>query len=204
MRKYYAVRVGRDGASGIYDTWEQCRALVHGVPGAVYKSFPDRAQAEAFLTGAAAEAEKPGGEEVCVAYVDGSYNAATGEFACGAVAFWQGEQIEFSKRYDDRELAAMHNVAGEIMGAVTVIRWCLEQGIPAVEIHHDYQGIAAWAQGLWKANREGTRAYARFCQKAMERMGITFVKVKGHSGDPWNDRADALAKAAFRAQDGEQ
>ncbi|AYE37377.1 ribonuclease H family protein [Companilactobacillus zhachilii] len=49
MQKYYAVRRGKK--PGIYLTWPECKAQVDGFAGARYKSFPDRAQAEAFLGG---------------------------------------------------------------------------------------------------------------------------------------------------------
>lgn len=198
-KKYYAVRLGRDGAQGVYDTWEECKALVHGVPGAVYKSFFTREEAEAFIAGenikAAGGCESPAG--AAVAYVDGSYDVTTGAFSCGAVLFWQGETVEFSKKFEDEAFAQMHNVAGEIMGAVTVIRWCLANAVPAVEICHDYEGVGKWADGLWKTNREGTRAYADFVRKSRAQMKISFVKVRGHSGDVFNDRADRLAKDAL-------
>ena len=35
--KYYAVAVGKK--PGIYTKWDECKAMVHGFPGAVYKSF---------------------------------------------------------------------------------------------------------------------------------------------------------------------
>lgn len=46
--KYYAVRVGR--TPGIYTDWKTTEALVRGFPGAMYKSFPTRDAAEAWLT----------------------------------------------------------------------------------------------------------------------------------------------------------
>jgi len=49
LQKYYAVRRGK--TPGIYLTWPECKAQVDGFTGARYKSFPDRAQAEAFLIG---------------------------------------------------------------------------------------------------------------------------------------------------------
>ena len=114
-----------------------------------------------------------------------------------AVLFWQGETLTFSQKFTDPELAQMRNVAGEIKGSETVIRWCLEQGVPALEIHHDYEGIAKWCTGEWKANKEGTKAYQAFYRQASKTMHIRFVKVKGHSGDTYNDMADRLAKEAL-------
>lgn len=205
-KKYYAVKNGKDGESGIYLTWEDCKAQVEGVSGVRYKGFSTREEAEAFLGG---ELPLPAQEEqkksppvpvqpgAAVAFVDGSYDGNTGEFSCGAVLFYKGERTDFSRKWDDPQLAEMHNVAGEIMGAVTVIRHCIREGIPAVEIHHDYEGVGKWADGLWKANKPGTQAYASFCRKARQQVQVTFFKVKGHSGDYWNDEADRLAKKAL-------
>ena len=44
-KKYYVVWQGT--TPGIYTTWEECRAQVHGVAGAAYKSFPTEAEAQA-------------------------------------------------------------------------------------------------------------------------------------------------------------
>ena len=201
-KKFYAVKNGKNG-DGIYDSWEACKAQVHGVKSVVFKGFPTRAEAEDFLQRAGASTtegeapENPQREGIAVAYVDGSFSKDTGEFACGAVLFWKGERVLFSKKYNDPALAEMHNVAGEILGAVAVIRYCLDKGIPALEIHHDYEGVGKWATGLWKANKPGTQAYAALCKQAMERLQLSFVKVKGHSGNQWNDLADQLARRAL-------
>ena len=49
-QKFYAVRAGR--ATGIFLTWEDCRAQVEGFRGARYKSFPTEEEARAWLTAA--------------------------------------------------------------------------------------------------------------------------------------------------------
>ncbi len=195
-KKYYAVRVGRN--TGVFETWDACRAATHGYPGAVFRGFPDRQQAEAFVRGESAVSEpEEENSPHAVAYVDGSFDIRTKRFSCGAVLFWNGEEIRFSESFDDADLAEMRNVAGEIKGAETVLRYCLEHRVPAVEIFHDYQGVASWATGEWKTNKAGTKAYAAFCREAAKRVRVSFRKVKGHSGDTYNDLADSLAKAAL-------
>lgn len=203
-KKYYAVRAGRK--TGVFETWDECKAQVTGFSGASYKGFSTRQEAEAFVQGTsiAAHAKKndaqpalhPDGSRA-VAYVDGSYHVGTKEFSCGAVLFWQGETIPFSQKFTDASLAEMRNVAGEIKGAETVIRWCLEHKVPALDIYHDYEGVAKWCTGEWKANKEGTKAYQAFYRQAAAKMDIQFIKVKGHSGDTYNDMADRLAKQAL-------
>ena len=201
-KKYYAVKNGKSG-DNIYQSWAECEAQVKGAPGVLFKGFATRAEAEAFLQRAGESTtegdapQPPRREGVAVAYVDGSYHDATKEFACGAVLFWQGERLLFSQKYKDSQMAEMRNVAGEILGAVAVIRHCLEHRIPALEIHHDYEGVGKWALGLWKANKPGTQAYAALCREAARDLKLTFVKVKGHSGNACNDLADRLSRKAL-------
>lgn len=46
--KFYTVWQGR--STGVFDTWEDCKAQVQGFPGAQYKGFATRAEAELALT----------------------------------------------------------------------------------------------------------------------------------------------------------
>lgn len=202
-KKFYAVKNGRK--TGIFLTWAECKAQIDGFSSAVYKSFLTREEAEKYLEAGSAvtappppsNGEIPDSSERAIAYVDGSYKKATKEFSCGAVLFWHGKAYKFSKKFNDESMADMRNVAGEIMGSVSVIDYCLKNNIPEIVIYHDYEGVARWALGEWKANLDATKAYKEYCEDAMKRMKISFVKVKGHSGDRFNDMADKLAKAAL-------
>lgn len=44
---FYGVKVGL--VPGVYDNWPECQENVKGVPGATYKGFPTREEAEAFV-----------------------------------------------------------------------------------------------------------------------------------------------------------
>lgn len=189
-KKYYAVREGKE--VGIFTTWNECKEYVSGYSGAEYKSFKNKKDAMEYLNGG--EEDVPG----TIAYVDGSYNNKIKEFSYGAVIFWKGKEYHFSDRSDDIELVKMHNVSGELKGAEKAIEFALENNIERLTIYHDYEGIAKWCTGAWKANKEGTKAYKRFCDEAKKSVHIDFVKVKGHSGDKYNDLADRLAKEAFK------
>ena len=101
-KKYYAVKNGKDG-DGIYESWEMCKAQVHGVKSVIYKGFPTRQEAEAFLRRAEASSREEDAPENPQRRGRGrglcgrQLFAETKEFACGAVLFWQGERLLFPK-----------------------------------------------------------------------------------------------------------
>lgn len=103
----------------------------------------------------------------------------------------------FSEKFDDKELSEMRNVAGEIMGAMKAMEYCLEFGFKSILIHFDYEGIEKWCNGDWKANKVGTQNYKKFYDSIKDKINITFKKVKAHSGNKYNDLADKLAKQAL-------
>ncbi len=219
--KYYAVKAGRN--TGIYETWDECREQVEGYRGQAYKSFKSLDEAYEYMgyiskgeSGAKNEVSTKnedllkGGESInsvehvpspgqgeMIAYVDGSYNNATKEFSYGMIAFVDGETIRDCKAFDDGNLVSMRNVAGEIKGAEAAMRLALERKCAALHIYHDYEGIAKWPLGEWKANKEGTIAYRQFYESVKPELTVIFHKVTGHSGDKYNDEADSLAKSAL-------
>ncbi|MCI8591812.1 MAG: reverse transcriptase-like protein [Lachnospiraceae bacterium] len=199
-KKFYAVRKGK--TPGIYTSWDLCREQVRGFSGAEYKGFPTMEEAEAYMglnrdkaegKTAAELAVEPG---VLAAYVDGSYSGGS-EFSYGMVLLGGDGEQHFCEKIRDGELAKMRNVAGEIKGAEAAMRYALEHGFKRLIIYHDYEGIAKWCQGDWKTNRDGTKAYREYYDSIRGRVDISFVKVAGHSGDKYNDMADALAKQAL-------
>ncbi|MDE5781505.1 MAG: ribonuclease H family protein [Lachnospiraceae bacterium] len=202
-KKYYAVRKGK--VPGIYMTWNDCKSQVDGFSGAEYKSFASLEEAAAFVDGGSSQNISvdikdgvPVSDEYnAIAYVDGSYNNATKEFSYGVVMFHDGKEIHFSQKVEDKELAEMRNVAGEIKGAECAMRYAIEHGCKTLVIYHDYEGIAKWCTGVWKTNKEGTQAYKAYFDSIKDSIKIDFKKVKGHSGDLYNDKADELAKKAI-------
>lgn len=193
-KKFYAVKACR--VPGVYGTWAECQTQINGFSGAVFKSFTTEEEAAQFV-GVSAPGE--GREDTqAIAYVDGSYDVQCGAFSCGVVLFCGGEEIHLTRKFTDTELLDMHNVAGEIKGAELAMQYCLDHQIENVTIYHDYEGIARWCTGDWAAKRKGTVAYVDFYRRACHSLRVQFVKVKGHSGDTYNDLADRLAKAALR------
>ncbi len=194
-KKYYAVRVGK--TPGIYLTWDDCKAMTSGYPGAVYKSFTRLQEAEEFVEGASLKADSSTGEaKEPYAFVDGSYNKATNVYGYGGFLMANGEKHVLQGSGNEPELVEMNNVAGEIAGAMAAVTKAIELGLEDIAIYYDYMGIEMWATGGWKRNKAGTMAYFDFMQSVKDDIKISFVKVKGHSGIDGNEEADMLAKQA--------
>lgn len=129
------------------------------------------------------------------AFVDGSY--IKGTVGYGLVILKKGIVLTEIKGTVDRlEYRQHHQVGGELVAAVNFFQWCVKNKISRCTIHYDYEGIQKWATGSWKAKKELTQKYQEYVQKLP--LDITWIKVKSHSGNLWNDRADRLAKEAVK------
>ena len=187
--------------------------MVHGFPGAVYKSFPTRAEAERFVQGdmggqqsgrtasGAAYGQKAEASVGDVmpenyAFVDGSYNAPKKIYGYGGFLMHGGVKEVLQGAGEDAEMASMRNVAGEVLGSIAAVEKALELGLGELTIYYDYMGIQMWAEGSWKRNKKGTAAYHDYIASVSDRITLHFVKVKGHSSVAGNEEADRLAKGA--------
>ena len=203
--KYYAVRRGR--CPGLYTTWKECQKNVNKYPGAEFKKFDSIYDAEDYLNSAeetfiadelneARESSYAAYKSKADAYVDGSFNLDTFTYGYGGFIVFNGVEYVLQGSNDIYGKASMRNVAGEIDGAMAAVRKAIRLGVKELTIYYDYTGIECWATGAWKRKNPWTEEYYQFMQNAKKQLKIKFKKVKGHSGNSGNERADRLAKQA--------
>lgn len=133
-----------------------------------------------------------------IAYVDGSYDEEIGRYAFGCIIITpNGEIIRESGNGDKPDSLALRNVAGEMLGAMYAVKWCIKNRYKAIDIRYDYSGIEMWAIGAWKAKNVLTQKYAAFMKESAENVKISFKKIEAHTGDRFNEEADKLAKSAL-------
>ena len=133
-----------------------------------------------------------------VIYTDGACSGNPGPGGWGVVMRWQGTEKEM---YGAEPLTTNNRM--ELMAAIQALE-ALQR--PAkVRLHTDSRylldGITKWIKG-WQLNGWKTAArkpvknddlWLRLVE-AMRPHDISWVWVKGHAGDPGNERADALAR----------
>ncbi|HEY7141923.1 MAG TPA: ribonuclease H family protein [Methylomirabilota bacterium] len=217
-RKVYVVTAPAS-ISGIYDTWDACRAAVSGVAGARYQGVSSRAVAEAMLRGEGLRLE-PG----AYAFVDGN-----GMGGIGAVLVEQGEAGPVSVRDISTTVYDVFGRAGipsldtrskitgatdglqNILAELGALHAALQETAPgsALTVVHDYEGVGAWLEGRWKAKNPIVADVVAAARALIEarRLRVRFRHQRGHESTfagrndfaAYNARADKLAtEAALR------
>lgn len=206
-KKFYAVKIGRK--TGIFNTWEDCQKQVLNFKNASFKSFSTLEDAKKFLCENIENIEnnnildkekfdfKNIKETEALAFVDGSYKKGTLEYGYGGVIILNDGEIEFSKKGKDKEVLKSRNVTGELFASVFAISEAIRLKKKKITIFYDYEGISSWADGKWKCNIPLTIGYKEKIDSLRKEIEICFVKVKAHSGDIYNERADFLAKKSL-------
>lgn len=203
-KKYYAIKRGRK--TGIFNSWNECKSNIEGYSNAIYKSFTSYEDAKKFLYNDNTSLSNTETSDVMQneeqlrtieAYVDGSYNEKLRKYSYGCVLLGE-TTAKLSGIGSDIKNITMRNVAGEILGAMKAIEWAVQNKYEKVIVYHDYEGIARWALGEWKANLIGTKNYVDFIKNYRKLIRIEFRKVVAHSGNYYNEQADSLARQAFQ------
>merc|ERR1712008_61988 len=143
-------------------------------------------------------------------YTDGSCPSNVGSASKQGAAGWgivvirAGEELDFYGPVvfdkDDTLFVGSTcgtNNTGELSAIGMALRWLIEEDLSTTRctILYDSKYAANIAQGLYKAekNQELARTVQGFFKTVKAVRPIVFEHVKGHSGDKWNDRADANA-----------
>jgi len=174
----------------VYTTWSECERAVHGKAGALFKSFASREEAERWAGLRDVPSPVKTGLRV---YVDGSFRNGNSKAGWAWVAVQDGKEIARGSGAT-LEPAESRNIDGECEAAIKALEWLHEHGKTGT-ICHDYEGLAHWAEHNWKANSIIAKRYQQSVDPILGKNN--FEKVTAHSGDPWNELVDELAKKAL-------
>ena len=210
-KKFYAVKRGRK--TGLYTTWAECAAQVKGFQGAVYKGFMTENEARAWLGGADARTEQPRAAAEMAApsapdadyiiHTDGSclrnpggaggWAAVIETAATGAVEEKSGGDPETTN--NRMELTAALMALSAVPEGARVALYTDSQYLKNAFTKF---WLPAWKKRGWKkADGEPVLNQDLWVQldAAFAARQVQFHWVKGHAGNPRNERCDALARA---------
>lgn len=134
-------------------------------------------------------------------WTDGACSGNPGPGGWGAVLVWRGQEREISGGESETTNNRM-----ELMAAIEALQ--LLQRQTGVRLHTDSQyvmkGLTQWIHG-WKRNgwmtKSGSEVKNTDLWKRLDALCATYEVewrwVKGHSGDPMNERADELARSGI-------
>lgn len=208
-KKYYAVKRGRK--PGIYFNWPDAKAEIDGFQGAVYKGFLTLKDAEEWLNSSASPLKNKNtaqtdvtapGEDTVIIYTDGGSLGNPGPGGYGAVILYNSEKKEISGG-----VKKTTNNRMELMAVIAALNQ-LDHKDKQVTIYSDssyvVNGITkgwakSWRKNNWiKSNKEPAINPDLWSEllDLLEPLNADFVWVKGHAGNPMNERCDELAKSA--------
>jgi len=210
-KKFYAVKRGRK--TGLFTVWAECAAQVKGFQGAVYKGFMTEEEARAWLGGADARTKEPraAAEMAAPSAPDADYIIHT-DGSClrnpGGAGGWAAV-IETTATGTVEEKSGgdpeTTNNRMELTAALMALSAVPEGARVALYTDSQYLKNAftkfwlpAWKKRGWKkADGEPVLNQDLWVQldAAFAARQVQFHWVKGHAGNPRNERCDALARA---------
>lgn len=201
MAKFYAVKNGRN--IGIFNTWDECLESTKGFPNAIFKSFSSEEEAKAFLEDTDIyneEISKYIDKGYAVAFTDGSFDPKLNRYSYGVVCIdREMNETELYNFGENPKYIDTRNIIGEILGVFNALDWAITNGYEKIKLYHDYEGLEKWATKEWNAKSETALMYVyKLENNYKDLINIEFVKVKGHSNNKYNERADKLAKMALK------
>ena len=210
-KKFYAVKRGRK--TGLYTVWAECAAQVKGFQGAVYKGFMTENEARAWLGGADARTEQPraAAEMAAPSAPDADYIIHT-DGSClrnpGGAGGWAAViETAATGAVEEKSGGAPEttNNRMELTAALMALSAVPEGARVALYTDSQYLKNAftkfwlpAWKKRGWKkADGEPVLNQDLWMQldAAFAARQVQFHWVKGHAGNPRNERCDALARA---------
>ncbi|MBU0673432.1 MAG: ribonuclease HI [Proteobacteria bacterium] len=219
--KYHWYGVAKGRTPGIYSNWPETQAQVKGFAGAVFKGFVDRGEAEAWLKNPVLKRRAPGlngtgndqsppvpaiephPDEITI-YTDGGSINNPGPGGYGVVMIYDGVRRELTGGF-----RRTTNNRMELMGCIAALRE-LPVRNRRISLFSDSSYVVngvtkGWARGWqrrgWRKADGQPALNADLWAELLEliaQLDIGFNWVRGHSGNPLNERCDELAVTTAR------
>jgi ribonuclease HI len=215
--KFYAVAAGR--TPGLYTDWSSAKIQVDGFAGAKYKGFSLKEEALAWLENSGLSQPRKVSchkestvssshdfpdKNIITIFTDGGARNNPGPGGYGCVLMYKGHQKELSGGF---QLTTNNRM--ELMACIVALREIKDRSIPVI-LHSDSSYVVNginkgwarnWQRNGWVKSDNKPAVNPDLWSELLdltESLNITFKWVKGHAGNPLNERCDELAVASSR------
>ncbi|MGI6452263.1 MAG: ribonuclease HI [Syntrophomonadaceae bacterium] len=137
-------------------------------------------------------------------FTDGACSGNPGPGGWGAVLLYKGQKKEISGSEKDTTNQRMELKAViEALKALKVTGWKVNVYSDSAYIVNAFKckWIQNWQSNGWKNSKKEDVANQDLWQELLQLFAknyVTIEKVKGHSGNQWNERCDELARQAIK------
>lgn len=125
-----------------------------------------------------------------VIFTDGACKTSDKTGGWAFVVTKNDEQIHSSFYFEDNTT----NNRMEIVSVIKALEWCKSNNIKEVEIVSDSMYVIGTMSQNWKRNKNND--LWEILDELINKISINWQHTKGHSGNKWNEKCDALAVAA--------
>lgn len=199
--KYYAVVSGVE--TGIYTDWPTAERMVKGFPGAIFKSFRTKAEAEHFMAKSTAITQSKYNNfnvlpltNKTIIYTDGSYEEGLCGFGIVIITSNGDKLIAYGRVPSSVHVNGPSNNVAELYAIYVALS--LVKGDAVIYTDSDYSiGCLTSYVHDWLLNGWGGVSNRNIIEGAYSLMinrDVTLQYVQAHSGIELNEEADMLAK----------
>lgn len=185
-KKAYVVWAGRK--PGVYDTWAETKAQTEGFPGARFKGFGSRDEAEAVFGGKTAMRRPTGSSQRTSGAKAAVSGRPTGQFLTVDAAYshstkiceWRGVLVDGDQQTEvfrsGRHQGGSANV-GELLGIVDGMKYLRENGL-SIPLYSDSYNAQAWIK---RKTHNSTAKRSEALSQLLE-DGIRYLKATPNKG----------------------
>lgn len=199
-KKFYSVKKGY--STGIFENWTECSEQIKGFPGAEYRSFSSRQDAEAYLSGTDLWTEKIYNESdggFLVAFTSGSSDRANNKYSFASYLILRNREEELLCNFSNNENYIENiTIIGEVLAVMNTFDYAISNDYKKIKIYHNHEGIEKWITGDWLPKSKASKLLVGiYNEKYSELLDVEFEKVQADSSIIFSKKARQGSKQAL-------
>ena len=135
-----------------------------------------------------------------IVFTDGSFKNGTGKQAAGwgyYGKYKKNDEINPLEDHGNVKGKGAKQVNGEITAALNAVQDAIDLGLQKVDLYCDFWNLMLWDCGFYESKKEVSKDFVKQMKDLESQIEVHFHWSPGHTGIPYNEKADELAKRGF-------